>query len=294
MKKIFILIFSLFGTFCFGQDYQNVSYKFSAFSNKIEDIDSIRFSNTSTEMEVVLKSGNFQSHNISGITKVYFGSGTATCGATEIHNPLKNYGTVTDQDGNSYKTIKIGTQEWMAENLRTTKYTDGKPIQHITDSAAWFDAKIGGWCHYANNTDYECPYGKLYNWYAVSSGVCPAGWHMPTDNEWSVLINFLDPAAKGGDVIPNVAGGDLKSIGLKYWATPNGNASNTTGFSAVPAGSRSNLFNDINGIAYYWTSTENSFNKNNAWLRYVTNGWGSITRNNNVKYLGLSVRCVKD
>jgi hypothetical protein len=103
-------------------------------------------------------------------------------------NPALTYGSVTDIDGNTYATIQIGTQVWMAENLRTTRYRNGDPIPNVTDKWKWGGLSRGAWCHYENDPKYEVPYGKLYNWHTVSDArkMCPTGWHVPYEAEWTV------------------------------------------------------------------------------------------------------------
>jgi len=137
---------------------------------------------------------------------------------------------VTDIDGNEYATIQIGTQVWMAENLRTTKYCNGDPIPNVTDSLQWVNLATGAWAHNNNYSQYENLYGKLYNWYAVddSRNICPCNWHVPTDAEWTTLIDYL-----GGE---GVAGGKMKSTGTQYWLSPNTDATNESGFSGLPGG----------------------------------------------------------
>ena len=125
------------------------------------------------------------------------GGGTSTaehtCGTLNVHNPDLIYGTMTDQEGNVYKTIVIGTQEWMAENLNTGVYRNGDAIVTDLDNAAWGATTSGAWSYYNNDASFACPYGKLYNWFACtdSRGLCPTGWHVPSDAEWTTLTNFL-------------------------------------------------------------------------------------------------------
>lgn len=219
-----------------------------------------------------------------------------TCGATNVHNPAKSYGTMTDQQGNVYKTIVIGTQEWMAENLKTSIYRNGNAIANVTDDTQWSGLTTGAFCYYNNDSQYDCPYGKLYNWYAVADTryVCPMGWHVPTDAEWSVLINYLDPDADGGDNTFNVAGGKLKSTGLEYWFAPNLDATNEEGFSGLPAGNRypNSNFYDLGDYGVWWSSTENS--TINAWNRTLGYNNGNVFRNYYTKDYGFSVRCLRD
>ena len=219
-----------------------------------------------------------------------------SCGAPNVHNPAKTYGSMTDQQGNVYKTIVIGEQEWMAENLKTSIYRNGEPIPNVIDSVQWAGLTTGAWSYINNESQYYCPYGKFYNWYAVSDprNICPTGWHIPTDAEWSVLINYLDPNADGGNNSPNVAGGKLKNIGSLYWLSPNTDATNESGFSGIPAGYRyiDGTFFTIGYGGIWWSSTE--ADSSIAWYRYLTYGDGSVVRFPDTKRGGLSVRCLRD
>jgi uncharacterized protein (TIGR02145 family) len=211
-----------------------------------------------------------------------------TCGADSVHNSTLNYGSMTDQDGNVYKTIVVGTQEWMAENLKASHYRNGDAIALVNDNTTWQGVNTGATCFYNNDiAANNCPYGKLYNWYAASDvrNLCPTGWHVPSDAEWTTLTTFL-----GG----NVAGGKMKSTGTQYWISPNAAADNSSGFSGLPGGTR-NLNGTFDEIGYgggWWSSTES--NTNNAWYRslYYTNG--NVGGWNYGKTFGVSVRCLRD
>jgi uncharacterized protein (TIGR02145 family) len=239
---------------------------------------------------------------IPGISAANNGGGGQTgitahsCGASNVHNPAKTYGSMTDQQGNVYKTIVIGSQEWMAENLKTSIYRNGEAIANVTDDNQWVGLTTGAWCYYNNDSQYECPYGKLYNWYAVADprNVCPTGWHVPTDAEWSILINYLDPIADGGNNYPNIAGGKLKSTGLQYWLSPNQDATNESGFSGLPAGYRFyvGVFSYIGDYGIWWSSTESD--AGSAWARGLYDDYGGAFRNYNDKDFGFSVRCLRD
>ncbi|MFN5370727.1 MAG: FISUMP domain-containing protein [Bacteroidia bacterium] len=211
-----------------------------------------------------------------------------SCGATNVHNPAKTYGTITDQQGNVYKTIVIGTQEWMAENLRTSIYVNGETIANVTDATQWNNRTTGAWCYYDNNSAFDCPYGKLYNWYAVSDArkVCPTGWHLPTQSDWLALSVFI-----GGFQ----GGGAIKSVGTQYWSSPNSNATNTFGFSGIPGGTRYNTFGWFGSIGFggsWWTSGDvNQWNANRQFLRYDNGDFGNV---DTPKQTGLSVRCLRD
>jgi len=149
-------------------------------------------------------------------------------------NPVNNdnlvFGIMTDVDGNNYKTIKIGNQEWMAENLKTTKYKDGTSIPLFTAATPMANFTSPGYCWYnSDSATYRNSYGALYNWYAVNTGkLAPTGWHVPTEAEWNTLIAYL-----GGE---SVAGGKLKEAGTSHWSSPNTGATNEVGFSALPGG----------------------------------------------------------
>ncbi len=201
-------------------------------------------------------------------------------------NPDITYGTVTDINGNIYRTVNIGTQEWMAENLRVEKLNDGTAIQFLPDASSWSSTESGLPAYSWYNND-SIGYGALYNWYAVSTGkLCPVGWHIATDEEWTILTDYL-----GGQ---ELAGGKLKEKGTAHWQEPNTGASNESGFSALPAGYRhfSGYFNGIGKYGYWWTSTESS--ENEAFLRTMSYGFPNIDRSSSSKKSGMTIRCVKD
>ena len=217
-------------------------------------------------------------------------SGNNTTDTTKtIGKPGPN---ITDGEGNSYKTVTIGSQTWMAENLKVSKYNDGTTIPNIIDNTQWQNDTSGAWSYYNNDVANNTKYGKLYNWYAVSKttngnkNVCPTGWHVPTDAEWTVLTDYL-----GGE---SIAGGKMKEVGTTSWNDPNADATNTSLFTGLPGGYR--LYNGdydvIGNLGNWWSSTES--NSNFAWLRnlYYSNGtaYGAV----NVKRNGLSVRCLRD
>lgn len=200
-------------------------------------------------------------------------------------------GTVTDIDGNVYHTVTIGTQVWMVENLKTTRCNDGSAIELETDRYHWPFLYSPGYCWYDNDeVNNKNTYGALYNWDAVNTGkLAPVGWHVPSDYEWTTLINYL-----GGE---NYAGGKLKETGLNHWDSPNTGATNSTGFTALPGGARTTTssYNSIGETGYWWSSTEipNSALSAYAWIMYDFSS--SARRNINYEFSdGLSVRCMKD
>jgi uncharacterized protein (TIGR02145 family) len=214
-----------------------------------------------------------------------------TCGATNVHNPSKTYGTMTDQQGNVYKTILIGAQEWMAENLKTTIYRNGNAIDNVTDNTQWAGLTTGAWASYNNDSQYDCPYGKLYNWYAVANphNLCPSGWHVPTDVEWNTLIDYIGGA--------EIAGGKMKTTGLQYWITYNNNATNESGFSGLPGGLRFNNgpYDFIGSFGGWWSSTALSDSDLGSALS-LNNGYENLFFVDVIapKQGGESVRCLRD
>ena len=235
--------------------------------------------------------------NITGLTAntTYYVRAYATnivgtsYGSQVSFNTLFNYGTMTDIDGNVYKTITIGTQTWMAENLKTTKYRNGNLIPNVTANASWAALATGAYCWYNNDaTTYKAAYGALYNWYAVadSRNIAPTGWHVPTDAEWTTLTNFL-----GGET---VSGGKLKETGTQHWSSPNTGATNSSGFIALPSGYRyyNGAFYNIGYDGDFWSSS--AYTTTNALYRDLYYFYANVTRSNINKQSGLSVRCVHD
>jgi uncharacterized protein (TIGR02145 family) len=196
--------------------------------------------------------------------------------------------TVTDIEGNVYNTLKIGRQTWMKENLRTTKFNDGTPIQLIDDGPSWAKTVKPAYCWYNNEPEsYKELYGALYNGFAASDDkLCPARWHVPSDAEWNILSGLL-----GGD---NAAGARLKEAGFDYWVSPNLGADNSTGFSALPGGLRyyDGVFHDFGFSSYFWTSEESSPGR--LWFRYADYEYTDLFRFNNSANIGFSIRCVRD
>lgn len=192
-----------------------------------------------------------------------------------------DFTSCTDGDGNNYPVVQIGAQIWVAENLKTTKFNDGSSIPIETNNTAWFNLTTFAYCWYDNDISKKDLYGALYNWYTVNRGnLCPAGWHVPNDDEWTVLTTFL-----GGE---SVAGGKLKETGTARWS-PNTDASNETGFTALPGGMRGNggYFFDLGYYGgYWWSATEN-------WGRIIYCRSSDISNLYDVSTTGCSVRCVK-
>ena len=204
---------------------------------------------------------------------------------------LSGSGTITDIDGNRYRTVTIGSQTWMRENLKTTRYNDGTSIPERPLNSQW-NSNTPAWCWYENNHAYDTPYAKLYNWYVVdpvSNGnrnVCPIGWHVPNDSDWNELSSFL-----GGS---DLAGGKLMEVGLNHWASPNVFASNESGFTALPAGYRGTdgAYFFVTFSGYWWSTTSSGgSNANYRYVVYFTDEFFSVNSDRN---LGFSIRCLKD
>lgn len=217
--------------------------------------------------------------------------GNPTNGKTKaVFNANLTYGTMIDQDGNKYRTITIGTQTWMAENLRTTKYRNGEEILFVTDNTTWTQMDIAACCNIKNsqNIDTIATMGRFYNWYAVtdSRNIAPPGWHIPSRSELNTLVTFLG-ATNAGD--------KLRETGTTHWISPYSSATNESGFTAIPCGERAHSdgkFYDLGAGFSCWSSTEASFE--NAYYRSIASNFSSMGENQWSKKLGLSVRCIKD
>jgi uncharacterized protein (TIGR02145 family) len=196
-------------------------------------------------------------------------------------------GELTDFDGNTYNTITIGTQVWMRENLKVSHYRNGDVILNETNGTAWVDLTDGAYCWYNNDVANKAVYGALYNFYAVNSSknLCPAGWHVATDGEWNTLVNYLGPS--------NIAGGMLKDTLL--WNSPNSGGDNSSGFTALPGGSRGwsdGRFEGLGINGFWWTGSWNPpYDPSVSLLWYNS---AQINIYGNPKKDGFSVRCLKD
>jgi len=196
--------------------------------------------------------------------------------------------SVKDIDSNKYKTVTIGTQVWMSENLKTTKYNDGTAILMVKENDAWAKLTTPAFSWYNNDSiDNKKTYGALYNWYTVGTGrLCPSGWHVPTDAEWTTLIAYLGEVGFASD--------KLKEAGTAHWRTPNTGATNESGFTALPGGYRSfeGIFNSIGIYGYWWSSTE--YNSTTVFFRNLRYKYNLVYKYRSEKYCGFSVRCLKD
>ncbi len=209
-------------------------------------------------------------------------AGSSTCPAT-----------VVDIDGNIYPVIQIGDQCWMQENLRAERYANGDHVAANLVDVDWSSTNSGAFSVYANDLANKAIYGLLYNWYAASDsrGICPDGWHVPSDGEWTTLTSEL-----GG---LSMAGGQMKSsgtlgTGTGLWQDPNLGATNSSGFTGLPAGARylNGLFDDLGYMANWWSSTE--FTLDGAWYRSLVHSQKKASKLNSSKRDGYPIRCLQD
>jgi len=229
-------------------------------------------------------------------------TGVTAISAVRCFSVLQNNNTVTDIDGNVYHTIKIGTQTWMVENLKTSKYRNGEAIANVTDNTAWTGLSTGAWCNYNNDAANGTKYGKLYNWYAVadSRNIAPAGWHVPIDAEWTTLENYL--IANGYNYDGTTSENKIaKSLAANIdWMTSSSTGAigndltknNSSGFIALPGGCQAwSGSSNVGGGGYWWSSTDYGTGVYGTTLDYNS---VSASRINGVKVYGQSVRCLKD
>jgi uncharacterized protein (TIGR02145 family) len=210
---------------------------------------------------------------------------TATPGAPVTLLPAE---TATDIDGNVYHTVIIGEQTWMVENLKTTKYRDGTPIPNVTNIISWNQLTTGAYVNYFNNPQHVAVYGRSYNWYAVNDArkIAPIGWHVPTKDEWAVLVNHLGGEAE--------AGGRLKESGTSHWMSPNPTTinNNNENFNALPGGWWPSSVNTVGMMGIYWSSTSIS-SLGAATCDLLYNNKRANLGGHSPKE-GLSVRCIKN
>jgi len=208
--------------------------------------------------------------------------------------------TVKDIDGNIYKTVEIGDQVWMQENLKTTKYNDGTPIPNVTDITEWRHCDSPAFVWYDNDISYKEQYGALYNWHAVGDrpGLCPEGWHVPSDEEWKQLEMYLGMTKEQADGTVwrgTNEGGKMKEAGTEHWTSPNKGATNESGLTVIGTGRRftNGLFGTIKEGCTIWSSTASSLSS--ATYRHFATGNSGIGRNPaGEKKFGFTVRCVKN
>jgi uncharacterized protein (TIGR02145 family) len=208
--------------------------------------------------------------------------------STGCRKPDKPVSPLTDIEGNIYKTVKIGTQTWMAENLKTSRFNNGTYIPLISDADAWDNLTTPGFCWYNNDSvSFKDLYGALYNGYTINTwNICPAGWHVPEKQEWLILRDFLGDSLSGG--------GKLKEAGTFHWLSPNTGADNSSGFTALGSGIRyfEGTFSSILSFTSFWSASGLS-NDDSWYIGLYFNDSAFKTDHINKKY-GFSVRCLKD
>jgi uncharacterized protein (TIGR02145 family) len=222
---------------------------------------------------------------ISGLILFLISSCEKNTGNSDINPSVP----VTDIDGNVYKTVTIGTQVWMRENLRVTRYRNGDVIPNVYDGGQWVALTTGAYATYGNISNEPATYGRLYNWYAVSDprNIAPDGWHVPTEAEWTTLNNFLGVQSTGGM---------MKEREYDHWEYPNKGATNSSGFTALPGGFRMNSgagsYEGLGNFACMWSSgVDPNYLPYGFLLTYFTT---EMTHDKTPATYGMSVRCIKD
>lgn len=246
-----------------------------------------------TTAETVMQYNNGDRLKLTGVADIH--STIITDVPTESKTITFNFIPCTDGEGNNYSVVKIGSQVWMAENLKTTKNNNGtEHIPEVTDNSEWANTRTPAYSWYNNDIGNKDVYGALYNWYAVDTGnICPVGWHVASDEDWSILTDYLGGAS--------IAGGKLKSIltqpyASAGWAIPNSGATDEFGFSALPGGFRNlgdGSFSEINHQqSYWWTGTR--VYASWSWYRLIAHSITGVVRHDYGMIGGFSVRCIKD
>jgi uncharacterized protein (TIGR02145 family) len=226
---------------------------------------------------------------------------TNSCKKDDNDNPIPT-ATCKDIDGNEYSTVTIGTQVWMRENLKVTKYRNGDAIPNVTDMTEWKNLTTGAYCNYDNNPANADIYGTYYNWYAVidSRNIAPTGWHVPTDAEWKTLADYLlnngyGYEGSGGDVGKSMASNSGWNTDPTPGTVGNDQASNnSSNFSALPGGERGldGDFADMGKVGMWWSATEKDATE--AWLYLLVSDNKFLNPDFYQKVYGISIRCVKD
>jgi uncharacterized protein (TIGR02145 family) len=291
IRTVVLLLINFSISPVFGQQttmniYQSNS---TVFQIPISTVDSVNFTTIPPPitLNVYQVGGNQISIAIGTIDSITYTELGGLGNLPDYLNPNVTYGNVTDIEGNSYYTTVIGTQEWMSENLRVVHYSNGDPILYAEGVTSWQSFSVGAWGYKDDNNQYEYPYGKWYNGYAAvdSRNVCPLGWHVPNDGDWTIMIDFL-----GGS---SVAGAKLKSTGTDYWTNPN-IATDESGFSGLP-GAIYDIWGDyepIGNFGEWWSSTTPQLGVVNNYYLYHSNGGANPSGFTAVE--GCTIRCVRD
>jgi uncharacterized protein (TIGR02145 family) len=284
----------LSGTVNANMSVTSVSFEFgptTSYGNTVNALQSSiqGFKNTTVGVEITgLNSGTSYHFRVKAINSrgITFGN-DLTFITSSLAEP------VTDINGNVYKTVSIGNQIWIVENLKVTKYNDGSSIPLIVDGDLWKTINTPAYCFYNNDSVNLNVYGALYNWYAVNTlKLCPTGWHIPAESEWQTMQDYLNGSGNGG--------GNLKETGTTHWNSPNSGATNYSGFTALPGGERDiyGTFMGIGNVGYWWPSTVGVGTPFHAWARYLVKNDGTVrTLAVSLQFdttLGFSVRCIKN
>ena len=209
--------------------------------------------------------------------------------------------SVSDIDGNTYNVVRIGTQLWMAENIKTTKYNDGTAIPLVSDNTAWLALTTPGYCWYNNDVANKATYGSLYNWYTINtSRLCPTGWHVPTDAQWTTLLDYLTNngygyGGSGNHIAKSMAAtSGWTTSGTAGYVGNDQSSNNSSGFTAIPSGIRDYVgsYSYVGGFSGWWSATQGS--ATNAWYRHLSYVASDVYSLNVDKRCGFSVRCVRD
>ncbi len=282
-----------------GGPYQGFSVASTGLSGLTASLAGGNFNNGSGALSIII-SGTAAT---SGTASFALNIGGQFCNLQLTVSPLPPL--PTDIDGNVYNTVTIGNQVWMKENLKVSKYRNGNAIPtNLTDSD-WQNTTSGAYAIYNNDAANNTTYGKLYNWYTVADlrGLCPEGWHVPTDHDWNLLTIHLDAAADTSCdrcwSSSIAGGGKMKSTGTiqagtGLWYFPNSDATNSSGFTGLPGGRRNpdGTYSQHGAYGNWWSSSEAGFSE--AWDRFLSHSTGSLGRWYNIKQDGFSVRCLKD
>lgn len=205
-------------------------------------------------------------------------------------------GTIEDIEGNIYKTVKIGGQWWMAENLRVTKFNNGTNISNLTENIDWWNLKSSSYCWYHNDACFKNPYGAIYNGYAaINDAICPTGWHLPGDDEWKVLENYLGMTQSEVDRTKWRGTDQGTQLKNNFGWPPYYCGNNTVGFSALPSGTRvrNGVFEAFGLETWFWSTTPPSDYPERLFVRGLYYEWQAITREDREYNYGLSIRCIK-
>jgi uncharacterized protein (TIGR02145 family) len=230
--------------------------------------------------------------NLTGLengTVYYYRAYATNSSGTSYGSQYQFITPVEDIDGNVYQTVKIGSQVWMAENLKTLKLNNGSSLSGVTDNTSWSLLGSPAYCFYDNNSSNKAKYGVLYNWYTVTTDMlCPSGWKVPTRQEWQTLVSYLGGAA--------IAGGKMKLEGTDFWASPNLNATNAVGFNAKPGGFRNpydGTFSEEQTRGWWWSSTDGVDYIATAFMAVIWNDTENILVAEANERNGIYVRCIK-